>query len=305
MDDRSSTDGRSYTLLFNPSAGGGRSSGRLPRIEAALRASGADYELVTTTDLDHGAAQAAGAVERGSIPVVVSGDGMIGRIGGVLSGGDVPLGVIPGGRGNDFARVVGIPTEPEQAVEVLLSGERRRIDVGEANGVRFLCIASCGFDSDANRIANEARLIKGPLVYAYAAFRALAQWKPAEFRLELDGKETSFSGFSVAVANSKAYGGGMFVAPEAELDDGLLDVVTTSGVSKIRFLRGLPDVFKGSHVAHPEVGFERAAEVRIDADRPFSVYADGEHITDLPATIRLLPSSLEIIAPAEPPKLPG
>ncbi len=294
-----SSDPGPYTLIVNPSAGGGRSEDRLPTARRALDGAGADYEVELTRDLDHGAEIAAVAVAAGRTPVVMSGDGMIGRVGGVLAGGETPLGVIPGGRGNDFARVVGIPTDPDEAVTNLLTGNRRRIDVGEANGVRFLCIASCGFDSDANRIANEAKLIRGPLVYAYAALRALAQWKPARFTIVADGAERRFEGFSVAVANSQAYGGGMFVAPAAALDDGLLDVVTTTGTSKLGFLRGLPDVFKGTHVDREEVDCYRAAEVRIEADRPFAVFADGEHITDLPATVSLLAGSLEVIAPPE------
>ena len=278
-----------FLLLVNPSAGGGRAKGRLPAVEAALGRAGVTYELRMTRDLDHAAEEAEQAAAAGTIPVVMSGDGMIGRVGGALCGGDVPLGVIPGGRGNDFARVVGISTEPDEAVANLVSGRRRRIDVGEANGVRFLCIASCGFDSDANRIANEAKLVKGPLVYAYAALRALAQWKPATFTLTGDGAKREVRGYSVVAANSKAYGGGMFVAPDAELDDGQLDVVTTADVPKLAFLRGLPDVFKGEHVDRPEVDVFRCRELLIEADRPFAVYADGEHITDLPATVRLLP----------------
>lgn len=261
---------------------------------------GLEYRLVLTRDMDHGCQEAERAAREGQIPVVMSGDGLIGRVGGCLAGGETPLGIVPGGRGNDLARVLGIPTEPSEAVGVLASGAQRRLDVGEANGVRFLCIASCGFDSEANRIANEARWVRGPLVYAYAALRALVQWKPAHFRLDAGGEDHSFSGYSVAAANSRAYGGGMFVAPEAELDDGLLDVVTTSDVPKLRFLRGLPKVFKGEHIAEPEVGFFRAPEVRIDADRRFAVFADGEHITDLPVTIRLLPRSLSVIAPPTP-----
>lgn len=292
---------QSFVLLINPSAGGGRAKDLLPRVEAALRAAGAAYELIVTRDLEHGIAEAERAAADGSTPVVMSGDGLIGKIGGALSGGAVPLGVIPGGRGNDLARVLGIPSEPEEAVAVLLAGETRRIDVGEANEARFLCIASCGFDSDANRIANETKWIRGPLVYAYAALRALAQWKPARFTLTEDGEVRSFSGYSVAVANSRAYGGGMFIAPEAELDDGLLDVITTSEVSKLRFLRGLPEIFKGTHVNRPEVSSSRAAVVEVEADRPFGVYADGELITDLPCTIKLRSSSLDVIAPGSQP----
>ena len=262
-----------------------------------MRSHGLDYRLVMTAGIEQGCADALAAAAAGEIPVVVSGDGLIGKVGGALAGGEVPLAIVPGGRGNDFARVVGIPEEPAEAVAVLAAGRRRRIDVGEANGKRFLCIASCGFDSDANRIANEARLVKGPLVYAYAALRALLQWKPARFDLTLDGVEAHLSGYSVAVANSKAYGGGMFVAPDAELDDGLFDVVTTGAVSKWSFLANLPKVFKGTHVDEPQVAVSRAQVVGIRADRPFALYADGEHLTDLPASITVLENALELIAP--------
>jgi YegS/Rv2252/BmrU family lipid kinase len=295
------SESRRHLLLVNPSAGGGRVRKLLPRARAALSASGVDYRTVETRSLEHGVEEAREAAAAGEIPVVMSGDGLIGQVGGALAGTGVPMGVMPGGRGNDLARVVGIPDEPEAAAALIAAGATRTIDVGEANGKRFLCIASCGFDSDANRIANEARYVRGNLVYLYAALRALAGWKPARFTLSLDGRERVLSGYSVAVANSRAYGGGMFIAPAAELDDGLLDVVWCERVGKLRFLAHLPSVFKGTHVENPEVGTERAAEVTVAADRPFAVYADGDHITDLPATIRVLPAALELIAPAAAP----
>ena len=219
-------------MIVNPSAGGGRARKVLPELEGALRAQGLDYRLVLTTSLAHGRDEALGAAGGGKIPVVMSGDGMIGQIGGALAGAEVPMGVIPGGRGNDLARVLGIPTEIRGAVELLAAGTTRTIDVGEVNDRRFLGIASCGFDSDANRIANQARLVKGNLVYLYAALRALAAWKPARFELLLDGDPHAFTGYSVAVANSKAFGGGMFIAPDAKLDDGRLDVVWTGQVAQ-------------------------------------------------------------------------
>jgi len=290
-------DSPRFVLLVNPSAGGGRALERLPGVEGAMRRRGLSHRVVMTRSVAHGCEEAlrAGAAEE--IPVVVSGDGLVGKVGGALAGGAAPLGVIPGGRGNDLCRVVGIPEDPAGAVAVLAAGNRRRIDVGEANGERFLCIASCGFDSDANRIANEARIVRGPLVYAYAALRALWQWQPARFTVVLDGTPREFSGYSVAVANSKAYGGGMFVAPDADLGDGRFDVVTTGTVSKGRFLANLPKVFKGIHVHEEGVDVTRAGEVEIRADRPFAVYADGDHLTDLPARLRVLPGALELIAP--------
>ncbi len=158
-------DEQPLVLLVNPSSGGGRSLKALARVEALLDARRVPFRVVRTRSLEHGVAKALQAVEAGEIPVVISGDGMIGAIGGALAGAETPLGIVPGGRGNDLARVLGIPTDPEEAIEVVLAGESRQIDVGEVNGKPFLCIASVGFDSDANRIANESRL-RGNLVYA-------------------------------------------------------------------------------------------------------------------------------------------
>jgi YegS/Rv2252/BmrU family lipid kinase len=285
-------------LLVNPSSGGGRAAKLLPLVETELRARDAVFRTILTRSLGHGIEEALAAAGAGEVPVVMSGDGLIGAIGGALAGASAPLGIIPGGRGNDFARVMEIPTEIPEAVSVLLAGEEREIDVGEVNGRRFLCIASTGFDSDANRRANETRLVRGNLVYAYAAFRTLATWRPADFTVTIDGEVHEHRGYSVAVANSKAFGGGMLIAPDAKLDDGLFDVVLTGEESKLSFVRNLPKVFKGTHVDLDVITVLRGAEVEISASRPFEIYADGEHIADLPAKLRPLPRALRVIAPA-------
>ncbi len=289
---------RQHLLLVNPSAGGGRALKRLPEVERALEARGVAHRTVKTAALAHAIQEARGAAERGVIPVVMSGDGLVGQIGGVLAGGDVPIGIIPGGRGNDLARVLGIPTDPAAAADLLAAGDVRRIDVGEVNGHRFLGIASCGFDSVANRIANEAELIRGNLVYLYAGLRALATWRPASFTVTVDGERHAFIGYNVAAANSKAYGGGMYLAPDALLNDGELDVVITAQVGKLRFLANLPKVFKGTHLDEDAITVVRGKEVLIEADRQFAVYADGDHLTDTPANVRVLEGALGVIAPA-------
>src|SRR5206468_3346025 len=121
------------------------------------------------------------------------------------------------------------------------------------------------------------------------------------FTVTLDGGEPSeFSGYSVEVANSRAFGGGMFIAPNAELDDGVFDVVTISDAGKLRHLKALPKVFKGTHLENEEVTEHRAATVKIRADRKFAVYADGEYLADLPATLSVLPGALRVIAPPGP-----
>ena len=288
-----------YALIVNPDAGGGRAGKLVPRVEQAIAARGLAAHTVLTESLDHAVGTALQATASGEVPVVMSGDGLIGQVGGVLAGTGARLGILPCGRGNDLARVLGIPRDVEGAADVLAAGEVREIDVGEANGHRFLGIASCGFDSEANQLANEARVLRGNLVYLYAALRALAAWKPARFSLRLDGAPRTFTGYSVGAANNKSYGGGMYAAPSAELDDGLLEVIWCEDLPKRRFLFTLlPRLFKGTHVELEEVVVERAREVEIAAERPFAVYADGDRLCDLPARVRLLPRALRVIAPA-------
>jgi YegS/Rv2252/BmrU family lipid kinase len=289
---------RRHLLLINPHSAGGRTLKLLPEVERELERQAVAYRIVRTESLEHGVSEAERAAADGEVPVVMSGDGLIGAIGGALAQTGATMGIIPGGRGNDLARVLGIPKEPAGSVAVLAAGLEREIDVGEANGKRFLCVASCGFDSECNRVANETRLIRGNLVYAYSAIRVLASWRPAKFTVVLDKMDPiRFTGYSVAVGNSRAFGGGMFIAPHAELDDGLLDVITISDVSRLRYIRGLPKAFKGTHIENEEVTERRAATVEISADRDFAVYADGEHLTDLPATLRALTGALRVIAP--------
>ena len=288
-----------HLLLVNPSAGGGRTRKLLSQAQAALSDGGIEHSLVLTQNIAHGREEARKAAELGQTVIVMSGDGLIGQVGGELANTDSALGIIPGGRGNDFARVLGIPDDVEEAAGMIAGGATRQIDVGEANGVRFLCIASCGFDSEANRIANEAKRVKGPVVYAYAALRALAAWKPATFTLTLDGDQVEVTGYSVAAANTKAYGGGMIAVPSAVPDDGFLEISASGNVSKRRFLRGLGQVFKGEHLKTMDVQTWRVSEVTIEADRPFSVYADGDPIAELPATVSILPGALRVIVPPD------
>jgi YegS/Rv2252/BmrU family lipid kinase len=297
-------------LIVNPSAGGGKAARLAPEVEQALREHRLTVRRVDTRDLEHARLLAGEAARGGEVVVALSGDGMVGAIADVLRG--VPgavLGVLPGGRGNDLARVLGIPDDPKAACATIAGGKVRAMDVGEVvspegSGRTYVGIASAGFDSDANRIANEAPPWLGALVYAYAALRALVAWKPARFEIELDppGERYSFSGYSVGAANSKAYGGGMRAAPDAMLDDGLLEVVLLEGVPKRTFLtKILPRVFKGTHVALPYVRVFRAAEVAISSERPFTMYADGDPIGELPLRVRAVRGAVDVLVPAEEP----
>jgi YegS/Rv2252/BmrU family lipid kinase len=314
-------------LIVNPSAGGGKAGRVAPDVERALREQGLEVRRVDTRDLAHARELAEQGARAGETVVVLSGDGLIGIVADVLRHfpGAV-LGVLPGGRGNDLARVLGIPKDPIAACAVIARGVPRAMDLGEvlgrveigqeaepvqreaaqaaADGQAFVGIASVGFDSVANRIANEAPAWLGNLVYAYGALRALASWRPAHFQIELDppGERLSFTAYTVGAANSKTYGGGMRAAPGAMLDDGLLEVVVLETVSKREFLtKLLPRVFKGTHVELPSVHVFRAAAVEISCDRPFMMYADGDPIGELPVRVRAVGGAVSVLVPADVP----
>jgi YegS/Rv2252/BmrU family lipid kinase len=288
---------RRLALLVNPAAAGGKALGALPKIEDELKRIGAEYRVVRSDSGDHAKQLARAIAEDGEVAVAVGGDGLVGTLAGALDEGRGALAIIPSGRGNDFARVLGIPTDPVAAARLAAQGEERRFDVGRVDGNTFVGIASYGFDSECNRIANETKLIRGNLVYAYSALRVLASWKPARFTVTVDGERHEYSGYSAAVANSKAFGGGMYLVPHAELDDGKLDVFMVADQSKWRYVKGLAKVFKGTHLDDPAVAIARGEVVEIAADRPFTVYADGDPLAELPATVTVARQTLRVIVP--------
>ncbi len=290
---------RKLCLIVNPKAGGGRTAKALPQVEQALRAHDLEYRVELTISLDHAMELGRGAAERGEIAVSYGGDGLAGAVAHALRGTDGILGVLPGGRGNDFARKLGIPTEPQPAAEILAHADPRTLDVAEVDGRTFLGIASYGFDSDCQDLANATKVVRGQLVYVYSALRVLAAWRPVGLTFTADGERTqTFDGYAVAACNSGVFGGGMALAPDASLEDGLLDVVLTKDAPKLAYLRGLPKVFKGTHLDDPNVELFRARELRVDAARPFRIYADGDPIGTTPATIRAVPGALKVLAPA-------
>jgi len=289
---------RRLSLIVNPVAGGGRPARALPDVESALRALGLEYRFEYTKSLEHARELAVEAVGNGEVAVAFGGDGLIGAVAGAVKHTDGVVGVLPGGRGNDLCRVLGIPRKPVGACAVLASGVERRLDLGEAGDRTFAGIASCGFDSVVNRIANDTRVVRGSPVYALALVRALPSWKPARFEVTLDGgAPREFTGYSVAAANSKEFGGGMLLAPDASLTDGLLDVVIIEDMPKHRFLRLAPTVFRGRHLRYRGVDVLRGREVHISSSEPFTLYADGEAIAELPVTVRALPGAVRMIVP--------
>ena len=293
---------RRLQLVVNPSAGGGRACSLLPQVEAALRGAGHDLVVTETRSLDHAGELAKQAVADDRVAVAMGGDGILGRVAGVVADSGGILGVVPGGRGNDFCRAAGLPQDAVQACAVLASGMEKAVDLGvvsSASGdVAFLGIASVGFDSDVQERVLTSRLPLGQLVYLYGTVATVATWKHADFSCTVDAKPLRVHGWSVAVANSGIYGGGMRLAPEASLYDGELDVVTSAESGKLTFLRGLPKVFKGTHIQEPTISLCRARVVELSADRPFRVFADGDPVGTLPCTVTVRPGAVRVLLPA-------
>jgi YegS/Rv2252/BmrU family lipid kinase len=288
---------RRFALLVNPAAAGGKALEALPEVHAALDRLSAPHRTVTTRSIEHAAEEAARAADRSETVAAIGGDGLLRPVAGALKGRETAVALIPCGRGNDLARVLEIPRDLSEATRIAVEGEERLLDVASVDGRPYVGIASLGFDSDANRIANEAKSVWGEAVYLYAALRALAAWKPAAFSVTVDGRRHDVRGYSVAVGNSRSYGGGMLLLPQAELDDGKLDVFISKESSKLTFLRGIPKVFRGTHLDSPYVETVRGEVIEVSSDRPFVVYADGDPIGATPATMRVERRCLRVIVP--------
>jgi diacylglycerol kinase (ATP) len=300
-------------LVFNPTAGGGRAGRLAPRVAGRLAADGVEVDRHRTRSLEDARLAACEAARGVDAVVAMGGDGTVGACAAGLAdagpgaGTRAALGVIPAGGGNDAARSLGLPARDPLAAAGLLTRLRRcPADLATVAGRGYLNVAGAGFDSEVNRVANQRLGWAGNRPrYVGAVLAQLAVGRTARFRLVLDGRAQEVTGWLVAVANGPSYGGGMRVAPQASLADGLLDVVVIGGVGKLEFLRTFPKVFAGRHVEHPAVTIHRAARVELDADRPLAVYADGEPAGTLPATFEVRPAALTVLAADPAPGFPA
>ncbi len=293
---------RRLQLVVNPAAGGGRASRLLPAVEAALRTSGHQLRVTPTRSLEHADELADAAVADDRVVVAMGGDGLVGRVAGTVAAAGGLLAVVPGGRGNDFCRAVGIGRSAVAACALLDTGVERAVDLGVVSSAGgpdavFLGIASIGFDSDVQERVLTSRLPLGGLVYVYGALVTVARWRHARFTGTADGEAFAVSGWTAAVANSGVYGGGMRLAPDALVTDGLLDLVTSAATGRLTFLSALPEVFRGTHVARPSVQVRPVRTVTLDADRPFRVFADGDPVGTLPCTVTVRPEALRVLLP--------
>ena len=204
-------------LVVNPTAGGGRAMKLLPQVERVLEAQ--DLVITPTRSLEHADELVASAVADDRLVVAMGGDGLVGRVAGAVAELGGLMAVVPGGRGNDFARMVGIPKDVAGACAVVVDGVETAVDLGTVDGHVFVGIASVGFDSEVQERVLRTRVPLGELIYLYGALATVFSWKHARFTVTTDGATESFTGWAAVVANSGYYGGGMHVAPGASVTD--------------------------------------------------------------------------------------
>jgi diacylglycerol kinase (ATP) len=301
----------SLSLIVNPAAAGGRALRVLPEVTAELDGR-VSYQVSRSRSLEHARELAAAAAAGGHVTVAVGGDGTAGALAGVAAAGRAAFGIIPAGRGNDLARVLGIPAAPRAAARLLADGQTRQVDLISVTAPgRPECVVAgsvyMGIPSVAGELANAARLLRGPAVYPVAALRALAAWRTVRFRLEPGPEE--FPGYAVVVANAAYFGAGMMVAPPARIDDGVLDIVALHEVGKRAFSRVLLKIRDGSHVSLPGVTLSRETAVTVSMDRAMPVAADGETLPwagplppGTPVRIAALPGVLTVLVPPGEPQ---
>ena len=221
---------RRLALLVNPTSGKGRGGRLLGPVSAQLRADGDEVVVITGRDADEAFDLVRDRVAAGVDGLVaVGGDGLVNVALQVVAGTGVPLGLVPAGTGNDIARALGLPIDdPAAAVQVVVAGRTRAVDLGRVSGRWFAGVLGSGFDSMVNERANRMTWPTGRSRYNIAILAELRTFKPVPYVLELDGETWETEAMLVAVGNGSSYGGGMRVCPDARMDDGLLDVIVVS-----------------------------------------------------------------------------
>ena len=292
------------TMLTNPASGHGSAPHAAERAVTQLHRRGVDVVAIAGTDAEHARRLVDGALERGmDALVVVGGDGIISLALQVLAQTDIPLAIIPAGTGNDHAREFGIPTgDPEAAANIVVDGIAETIDLGRVEGADgtdrwFGTVMAAGFDSLVTDRTNRMRWPHGRMRYNVAMVAELSRLRLLPFRLSFDGEQLDAELTLAAFGNTKSYGGGMRICPDADPTDGLLDATMVASASRTKLIRLFPTVFKGTHVDLDEVRTARAHRITVDS-RGINAYADGEFVCPLPVEVSAVPGALRLLRPA-------
>jgi diacylglycerol kinase (ATP) len=283
-----------WALVINPVSGQGKGATVGTFVAGYLKKAGVVYTIVTgksSVALTDQLQIFLKNYPQSSGVIAVGGDGLLHIVIQKVIPAAVPITLIPAGTGNDFVRSLGWDLEDvEMQLESVLNQKPTKIDLGLVDGEYFASVLSTGFDSVVNERANKLRWPKGPMKYNASIALELPRFKPRGYRIELDDRVITTKAMLIAVGNARSYGGGMLVCPNADLGDGLFDVVVLHPVSKLEFIKVFPSVFIGAHIHHPAVEIVRSSRVRIESEAV--AYSDGERIGQLPVNAECVPGAM-------------
>jgi len=289
-----------FNVIINPRAANGNTLRRLPQIKRLLMQNPHIFNWnITETADEMRAIILNGSSQNVDCFLLIGGDGTIHEAIPSLRKANKPFGLIPCGRGNDFARNAGLPLDLQNNCIIPSFPRFKEIDIPAVNDVYFCSIACLGFDAVVNKLALEGKgHFGGTLGYIICVIKALRLFTPLEIEIEIDEIQWSGRIMMVAIANGPCYGGGMRIAPNAQLDSGAFEVCIVEEISKLELLRQFPKVFTGNHVTHEKVIMKSGKRIRISSPESRDVFADGEYVGKLPLECVIEPQKLKVMMPS-------
>lgn len=287
-------------FIVNPVSGNGRGLEVWAYVENELRRTKEPYQ-VAFTEGNRTEQTRLGKWIRENRPqavVAIGGDGTVHEVGNRLIGTHIPLGHIPAGTGNDFALAHRIPFDPLYALKRILQHRVRRVDTARFGRRNMISFMGFGFDGLVAEKVNQSSWNKwlSRLTYTWGAIQVLRSFEPTQLTLTIDGKTYAYDQvWLIAITNTPNYAGGMEICPQAQMDDGQLDICCVRNLTKSQFLRVFPSVYRGRHIHHPSVHLHRGREITIQTDHPITSHVDGEIIDELPQQVSVSPQSLFVL----------
>jgi diacylglycerol kinase (ATP) len=288
---------KSYKLIVNPIAGGGRAKALLPKIKKRFEEAGVEFDLYTTTGHQDAIEAAAKAAAEGfDVVVAVGGDGTVNEVLNGIVRTKAILAVAPGGKGNDFATAINMPRNPDAVCDTLLKAGVRAIDLGKVMDRYFINSVGVGFDASvALRVNQGVRPFKGTSAYIYTFFRMVSSYKTVEMEIDLGNGPFTAKPLLVAVGIGQAYGGGMRVVPDAIIDDGLFDVCVMEDMNRLSLVYHFPKVFSGKLKNLQQAGMHRTREVKLKLSETRPMHLEGEILFGDQMHFTLAPKGMKVI----------
>jgi diacylglycerol kinase (ATP) len=285
-------------VIVNPIAGGGKTLRLLPKIRRWLSVSPHEFSFITPASSEEMRLEIRNAAAQGiEALILVGGDGTVHQALPAIAETKIPFGFLPCGRGNDFARNIGLPSKLKKSCSLLSNPSFHKIDLPRINHIPFVSVAYVGFDAEVNKLANDRKgYFGGTLGYIVCVLKALRNFRPFEVQITIDGDTWRERVMMVTVANAPFYGGGMKIAPGANMNNSVFDICIVQEISKLELLQQFPKVFKGTHIFHPRIIMKTGKKIKLISEENREVFADGEYVAKLPTEFTIGNQKIQIMS---------